>query len=99
MSIDGRKLAKALVQKGFTPQPDRDHIWYHHQLSGKFTGVSTCLSHSRKEMRDIRGPLASKIKKQLRLDTPRQLDDMVNCPLTHELYVQHLRKKGLLPNG
>jgi hypothetical protein len=88
-----------LVQKGFEHKNDRDHVWFHHRFNGKYTGPKTCLSHSRNEMRDIRDQLAKKIQRQLRLDTKRQLEDLVNCPMDGDAYVALMRSKGVIPKA
>jgi hypothetical protein len=95
LPIDGRQFGRALVNKGFERKDDRDHVWFHHKLNGKFTGPKTCLSHSKKEMRDIRDTLAKSIQKQLRLDTKRQLEDLANCPMSADQYIAHLKAKGI----
>lgn len=96
MPLDGRQLARALRKKGFVEQSDRAHIWYHHTLDGVHTGLSTCLSHSKTKMKDIDDSLAKKIQRQLELDTKRQLEDLVNCPMSAEDYVAHLREKRII---
>lgn len=97
MPIDGKKLAAALVLKGFRRESERDHIWFRYYVNGKYSGVATCMSHSRRAMKDIRGPLASKMKSQLRLDSSSQLDDLANCPMTAGMYAAHLRAKNIVP--
>jgi len=93
VQIDARKMSNALERKGFERDPSRDHIWFRHKLNGKYTGPATKISHS---ARDISGSLVSAIKKQLRLDSPRQLEDLVNCPMSLDDYVAHLRRSRVI---
>lgn len=86
-------MSNALARKGFERDDGRDHIWFRHKLNGKYTGPATKMSHS---ARDISGSLVSAIKKQLRLDSPRQLEDLVNCPMSSEEYIAHLRRRRVI---
>jgi hypothetical protein len=45
---------------------------------------------------DLGPGLLAMIKKQLFLDNSQQLADFIKWPLTHELYVSHLRQKKIL---
>lgn len=93
MPIDARRMSNALARKGFERDDSRDHIWFRHKLGGKYTGPATKISHS---AREISGSLVSAMKKQLRLDSPRQLEDLVNCPMSSEDYIAHLRRCNVI---
>ena len=95
MRIDRKNLESNLPKKGFVKEKQHHHIYFHHMVDGKPTGAYTLISHTKK-FQDITGDLIKKIRKQLKLDTSKQLEELVNCPMTGDDYLSHLRSKGVL---
>ena len=94
--MEREKIATSLKKKGFVEDiKGRDHRYYHHQVNGKRTGVRTKLSMGSKYKR-LGNPLLAKIKKQLKLDSPKELSDLVNCPMTGDDYIEILKVKNIL---
>lgn len=84
-----RDIKSALLEKGF--REDKTHhemFWLY--VDGRKTSVRTRLSHGVREYGDgLLGPMA----KQLRLRR-KQLDDLIECPLTKDSYSELLLKRG-----
>jgi hypothetical protein len=92
VTIDSRKLEKALKKKGFRLQGGGDHKYYRLYVGDKPTSVLTKVSlGSRYTLSDN---LASATKRQLRLDTSAELTDFVSCPLSEERYIALLIDRG-----
>lgn len=95
MKVDRKNIDKNLPKKGFIKEEGRHHIYFHHHFNGVATGVSTYVSHSKK-VSDYSGRLLSEVRKQLELDSNREVVDLVNCPMSEEQYNQILKEKGLI---
>ena len=94
--MEREKIASSLRKKGFVEDiKGRDHRYYHHQVNGKRTGVRTKLSMGSNYKR-LGTPLLAKIKKQLKLDSSKDLADLVNCPMTEDDYIEILKVKDIL---
>lgn len=93
MQLSRRAIEGSLQQKGFVVDDDSHHRYFHHEYDGKRTGVFTYTSRTLKDYGD---PLLSSMRKQLKLDTVRQLRDLVNCPMSQDEYNAHLKDKELL---
>ena len=87
-----QEVRKGLLKKGFKEEQSH-HIFlvFHH--NEKATTVRTRVSHG---TGDIPKGVLSEMKKQLRLDTQKELKDLVDCPLSYEDYVRILAKKGYI---
>jgi len=96
VKVERRQLERNLPRKGFVRQADRHHIYFKHQVAGRFSSVYTKVSHSPK-MRDIDTGILTAIRKQLRLDNTAQVVDLVNCPMDEHQYNEILRRKGIIP--
>ena len=92
--MDRYKIASSLKRKGFDEDNSRDHRFFHHKFKGKVTGVRTKLSRGSKHKR-IDAQVLGSIKKQLKLDTRKELSDLVECPMTKEAYAEFLRAKNI----
>jgi len=87
-----RELAAALASKGFRAR-EGDHTFYFLYAGGRKTSVRTKISHGAEEY----GPgLLSQMSKQLHLRS-HELDDFVECPLSHRGYLELLVQRGTLP--
>ncbi len=95
MPINRRKMESSLQAKGFERDPQGSHVFFRHQHEGRYTGIYTMVSHTRR-MRDISGDLLTLIRKQLKLDRSQEVKNLLECPMTQEDYVQILEKKDLL---
>jgi len=88
-AIKTKDIESALLSKGF--RRDNSHhefLWLY--VGEQRTSVKTYLSHSIREYGD---DLLAKVKKQLGV-SKRQLLALVNCPLTYDEYVSHLKEVG-----
>lgn len=94
MQVERRVIESSLVSKGFVRE-DEDHRYFYHEYEGKRTGVSTYTSHGSKYKTYDAG-LLSMMKRQLRLDSIRQVVDLFQCPIGTDDYNQILSDKGLL---
>jgi len=92
MPQDADKVRNALASKGFQRSNSKDEM-YHFFVDGKKTAVWTKISHGEKEIHD--GLLATMSRKQLRLSRG-QFDQLVECPLSREAYLEILRKQGVV---
>lgn len=94
MQIDRRLIEVSLPSKGFTRE-DTHHRYFHHEYQGKRTGAYTYTSHGNK-YKIYSGTLLTRMKKELRLDTTKQVLDLYNCPINGTDYNEILKNKGLL---
>lgn len=83
-----------LPKKGFERQ-EGHHIYFHHVVGEKYTGVKTYVSHSA-AVRTISGGLLIAMKKQLKLDRTSDFVDLITCPMSGEQFNCILRDKNLL---
>ena len=93
MIIKTRKIDSALIRKGFVKKEKRDHIYYILYVNGKKTQIRTKLSHSSKEYND---GLLSAIRKQLKFNSKKELENFINCPLSEEEYISMLMDKSVI---
>jgi hypothetical protein len=93
-SFPRRDIDKALRKKGFFLE-ERDHYYYNFYYNGKKTNIWTKLSRGTK-YEDYSIRLLGEIKKELRLDSLKQLEDLLRCPMEQEHYEKHLKGKNQL---
>lgn len=89
-------IVKVLRKKGFTEVSSKrktHHIYYYFTHDGKMTSVYTYFSHS---LTEYNKRLMSEIKNQLRFKDNNQAEDFFDCPLTKEMYAEHLKKTGAI---
>ncbi len=91
MPKPAKVVEAGLLQKGFV-QPGGDHAYFHFFVDGKKTSVYTKVSHGEREIHD--GLLAA-MARQVRLPR-KQFNDLIDCPLSSEQYVQLLRRQGVI---
>lgn len=89
-------VRRSLKRKGFTEETDRHHIYLRLYYKGKKTHVYTKCSHGA-DRDDVRHGVASAMKQQLQLSTRKQLEDLVECPLSQDDYLVLLQEAGALP--
>ncbi|HEX4049480.1 MAG TPA: hypothetical protein VHY19_01180 [Steroidobacteraceae bacterium] len=95
MPFTGSTVKRNLKKKGFEEDSSRDHVYLLHSYKGKRTGPYTKVSHGAGN-EDIGPNLVRSMKAQLSLDSHKQVDDLVNCPMTAEQYITHLKGKGTI---
>ena len=97
MALERRDIRDALLAKGFSldTSGSRDHDRYEYRLDTT-EPVYTVLSRGT-QYKTYQDGLLAKVKKELLLDTKAQLLNFVTCPLTKELYLEHLYSKEVLP--
>lgn len=84
-----KKIQGALERKGFAPNGS-DHKVLRLYVNGKKTRIRTHLSHGLHEYGDN---LLAIVARQLKLRR-KQLDDLIDCPLSGEAYVNLLISSG-----
>jgi hypothetical protein len=82
-------MRKALEAKGFRPF-ETHHTFYILYVDGKKTSIRTMISHGISEYGDA---LLGHVRRQLGL-TSKELQDLVECPLSGESYVALLKERG-----
>src|SRR5438093_10128989 len=95
MPIERSQIERSLRQKGFVSQEKTKHLYFHHELNGKRSGISTFVSRG-SNYRTYDNSLISAIKRHLRLDSTSDTKQVLECPMTAEQYNEKLRSKGLL---
>lgn len=88
-AIKTKNIESALLKKGFRSESSHhEYFWLY--IGERQTRFKTYLSHSIPEYGD---QLLDKVKKQMGI-SKKQLVDFVDCRLTYEKYVAHLRQHG-----
>ncbi len=91
-SLKTKKIMSALLQKGFR-QSNTHHMVFWLYDGERQTSVKTRVSHGKSEYDDN---LLAQMRKQLGLDTKKQLFDLVECPLSYQDYLELLVKKRVV---
>lgn len=89
MKVSRAEIRKNLPQKGFKKNKSGHHIYFHHEYNGIETGIKTYISHSAKQ-RDIADDLLSSMRKQLRLDSMKEIVALIKCPMDKKEYEEIL---------
>lgn len=84
-------MRSALLAKGFE-QEQTHHIVFRLVVNGKKTGIRTRLSHGAREYGDS---LLAAVARDMAL-RKAELDAFIQCPMSHDDYVQLLLKQGAL---
>jgi len=85
------QIRQSLTKKGFV-EDKTHHCYFHLYINGKRTSIYTLLSHGKKECGDN---LLAKMARELRLKR-KEFNDLIDCPLDKETYIQMLKTKGEL---
>lgn len=89
-----RKIVSSLTKKGFEPKKGRSkHIKYTLFVNGKKTSIFTWISHGMDEYED---GLLNAMRKELRLETSKELEDLIDCPMSIEVLLSLLSKRGII---
>jgi len=96
MAFERKDIAAALLKKGFALDNAgaRDHDRYEY-VHGTVQPIYTVLSRGT-AYKTYSDKLCAKVKRQLLLDSKKQLTEFVECPMTRELYRAHLEAKEVL---
>ncbi len=86
-----KDICSALKKKGFSEDTDSHHIYYRLFYNGKKTEVHTFISHGLPEYGDS---LIGKMKKQLCLQSKTEFQNLIECPMTKEEYINLLIQRG-----
>ena len=95
MKVDRQEIIDNLPQKGFRKESDGDHIYFYHEYQGQETGSWTKVSHSKK-VKDYQGDLLTQMRKQLHLETTKQVFDLFKCPLDQKHFEQILKRQSFI---
>jgi len=87
-SRKSREIKDSLIKKGFISE-QRDHTYLFLHVAGRKSSIHTKISHGIKEYGDT---LLSFMSRQLQLST-KQLNDLLDCPLSYEDYLAILKEK------
>jgi hypothetical protein len=94
MPLDSSFVKPGLVKKGFSVEQGKDLI-FRHYYKGKRSGPWTKISHGPRH--DIHDGLVSQMRKQLKLQTAKQVRDLCQCPMSEADYIKILQNQGDLP--
>ena len=86
-----REIKEGLTKKGFIAV-QRDHPYLFFSVEGRKSGVHTKISHGNKEYGDN---ILSLVARQLHITT-KQLDDLLDCPMSYEDYLSMLQEKKIV---
>jgi len=95
MKLNKSDMLSNLPKKGFVKNASGDHIFFYHEFNGKKTGIITKISHTPK-MKDITNDIINAIKKQLNLDTNKQVKELIECPMDQNEYLKILADKNII---
>lgn len=86
-----KDIKVALIQKGFS-QENRDHSFFFLYVNGLKTSIRTKISYGMKEYGDN---LLAIVARQLHLSY-KELNDLIDCPLSYENYISILKEKQII---
>ena len=90
LKIKTRKIALSLQNKGFeAEETHHTYFWFYH--NDQRTHIKTKISHGSNEYGDN---LLSAMQKQLKLNSKKELLDLINCPMSQEDYIRLLTNKN-----
>jgi hypothetical protein len=82
-----------LPKKGFVLE-NAAHRYFYHEYKGKRTGAYTYTSHG-SGYKTYGDQLLKRMKIELRLDTLKDVRDLLTCPMDGEAYNTRLIEKGV----
>jgi hypothetical protein len=84
-----QKIRQSLTKKGFAEDITHHRMFWLY-INDKRTNIRTRFSHGEKECGDYR---LGQIAQELRLNK-QELENLINCPMSQETYIQILESKG-----
>lgn len=98
MPKERARILASLTSKGFVEkQGNRDHDFLFFSHKGLVQAVFTKLSRGT-QYKTIGDPLLAKMARQLRVPR-RDFDNLIDCPMSAEEYLERLRAQGLVSPG
>lgn len=91
---EDERHSQELVSEGFK-ETNTHHEMYWLYVGNRKTSVRTRISHSESEYGDR---LLNQMAKQVGLNRT-EFDDLIECPLTQDEYLQRLRTRGIVRLG
>ncbi len=89
-------IESSLPKKGFVLDTSKQsHKYYMHEFNGKRTGAYAFTSRG-SDYKTYGDELLKRMKIQLRLDTLKEVRDLLLCPMDADTYNNKLIEKGLL---
>jgi len=92
-SVSRDLIESSLLKKGFVLR-ETDHRYYHFYYLGKKTSIRTKISKG-SAYKEYDDNLLGLMAKQVNL-TKKQLLDLINCPLSQEMYITLLKDSNNL---
>lgn len=93
------KIESTLTQKGFVLDAAKSsHKYFYHEYKGKRTGAYTYTSHG-SSYKTYGDTLLKPTRMQLRLDTLKEVRDLLLCPMDADMYNTRLIGKGVFPKS
>lgn len=90
-------IESTLPKKGFVLTPAKQsHKYYYHEYNGKRTGAYTYTSHGT-SYKTYGDELLKRMKVELKLDTLKEVRDLLLCPMDADAYNTKLIEKGIFP--
>lgn len=94
-TIPRRVIEKSLKEKGFEIDEERDHRYYYFHYKGKKTVARTKISTGT-GYRDYNIDLIKAIKRNLYLDSLKDVERLLICPMNEQEYSRILLKKSII---
>lgn len=94
MRISRRVIETSLKEKGFV-QDNRAHRKFFLYYEGKKTSVFTYTSHGSK-YKDIGDKLIGMMKRQLGLQTNKEVRNLLQCPMSGDEYIKILIERNII---
>ncbi len=90
-------IESTLPKKGFVLDPSKhSHKYFYHEHNGQRTGAYAYTSRGT-SYKTYGDELLKRMKGELRLDTLKEVRDLLLCPMDATAYNNKLVEKGLLP--
>ncbi len=92
-------IESTLPKKGFVLDPAKQgHKYFMHEYNGKRTGAYTYTSHG-SNYKTYGDTLLKPMRMQLRLETLKEVRDLLLCPMDADAYNKKLIEKGVFPEN
>lgn len=92
-------IESSLQKKGFALHPDKSsHKYFYHEYNGKKTGAYAYTSHG-SDYKTYGDELLKRMRIPLKLDTLKDVKDLLLCPMDADTYNTKLIEKGVFPKN
>lgn len=89
MPIVKSKIVKNLTKKGFTKIEGGKHLKLVFTHNGKVAGPHTIISRT-PHLKEYPDNLLSKMASHLKLNSKRELENLINCPMSEQEYIEKI---------